>query len=200
MGAFLTLTADSLGTSPIHRAVYVMENFQGIHPSPPPGDVEISEPDVRQAKTIKEILKAHANNDTCASCHRTIDPYGYAFENFDPVGAWRTTYSAHLEEANTKGARRASHRDDEIPIDASATFRNGKSYHNIIQFRALMQTEQNRDRFVRCFISKLLMYANGVPSQSYSAVDDIMAVSASHDYRIVDTIAAVINSPLFREK
>ena len=93
MGAFLTLTADSLSTSPIHRAVYVMENFLGIHPTPPPPNVKILEPDVRQAKTIKEILAAHTTEENCASCHKTIDPYGYAFENFDPTGAWREFYS-----------------------------------------------------------------------------------------------------------
>ena len=94
MGAFLTLTADSLGTSPIHRAVYVMENFLGIEPTPPPADVKIAEPDVRQAKTIREILALHASDQICASCHKTIDPYGYAFENFGPMGEWRDFYAS----------------------------------------------------------------------------------------------------------
>ena len=94
MGAFLTLTADSLGTSPIHRAVYVMENFMGIEPTPPPADVKITEPDVRQAKSIREILALHASDKTCASCHKTIDPYGYAFENFGPMGEWRDFYAS----------------------------------------------------------------------------------------------------------
>jgi len=87
MAAFLTATADSLATSPIHRAVYVMENFMGIHPTPPPAEVVITEPDVRQAKTIKEVLAAHIADQNCATCHHTIDPWGYAFENFDPTGA-----------------------------------------------------------------------------------------------------------------
>ena len=66
MGAFLTLTADSLGTSPIHRAVYVMENFMGIRPTPPPADVKITEPDMRQAKTIKRDTRpAHVRYDLC---------------------------------------------------------------------------------------------------------------------------------------
>lgn len=70
MGAFLTLTADTLSTSPIHRAVYVMENFMGIHPPPPPpADVEIREPGIRSAKTIREVLAAHQSDATCAACH-----------------------------------------------------------------------------------------------------------------------------------
>ena len=108
MGAFLTSTADSLSTSPIHRAVYVMENFLGIEPTPPPADVEITEPDVRQATTIKEILQAHASDENCASCHQKIDPFGYAFENFGPDGSWRDVYTVQDEAAQpaTKKARR----------------------------------------------------------------------------------------------
>ena len=63
-----------------------------------------------------------------------------------------------------------------------------------------MQTKANRDRFVRCFVVKLLTYANGVEPDEYSEVEKIVAKSAEHEYRIVDTIAAVIHSPLFREQ
>lgn len=58
----------------------------------------------------------------------------------------------------------------------------------------------NRDRFVRCFITKLLIYANGAEPNDYSEVERILEKSAEHDYRIVDTIAAVVDSPLFREE
>ena len=65
-----------------------------------------------------------------------------------------------------------------------------------------MMTDANRDRFVRCFITKLLTYANGAePEKSdFAEIDQILAESAEQDYRIVDTIAAVIHSPLFREE
>ncbi len=203
MGSFLTLTADSLGTSPIHRAVYVLENFMGITPAPPPGDIEIQEPDVRQAKTIKEILNAHIAQETCASCHRSIDPYGYAFENFDPQGGWRDEYVAmvvpELGEAKVKGKKKNRAKPKGLPIDASAQFRNGKSYQDIVGFRKLMQTKANQEQFVRCFIEKLLTYANGTEPEDAGQVEKILAKSAEDDYRIVDTIAAVIDSPLFRE-
>ena len=218
MGAFLTLTADTLGTSPIHRAIYVMENFLGIHPSPPPANVNIEEPDVRQAKTIKEILSAHAADETCASCHRNIDPYGYAFENFDPVGAWRDEYTMHIRTRPPGNALLDIQRENErlaelglppiampwedkpIPVDASAKFRNGLKYRDIVEYRRLLQSEVNRDRFVRCFIGKLLTYANGAEPENYWELEKIMARSAQHGYRIIDTIAAVIDSPLFREE
>ena len=199
MGAFLTSTADSLGTSPIHRAVYVMENFLGIHPKPPPADVEISEPDVRQAKTIKEILEAHRSDRSCASCHQGIDPYGYAFENFGPDGSWRDIYSNREsgEIKNTSARRRDK---AEIPIDASAAFASGENYRDIIGFRKIMNSATNQRRFVRCFVEKLLTYANGEePSASdYAEVEAIVNISAQHDFRIIETIAAAIDSPLFR--
>lgn len=204
MGAFLTLTADSLGTSPIHRAVYVLENFMGIKPAPPPGDVEIMEPDVRQAKTIKEILQAHIAEKTCASCHQSIDPYGYAFENFDPMGAWREEYVQmivpDLSEAKVRENKKKLEKPKSLPIDASAKFRSGKNYQDIVGFRQLMKTKANEEQFVRCFINKLLTYAHGTEPEDAAETERILARSAENDYRVVDTIAAVIDSPLFRER
>ena len=217
MGAFLTLTADSLATSPIHRAVYVMEKFLGIRPPPPPADVEIAEPDVRQAKTIKEILAAHTTDPTCASCHRSIDPYGYAFENFDPTGAWRDEYTMHIaakpsrealleiEQQNRQRAARglapAERRWERapIPIDAASRFPDGAPYGGIVEYRRRLLDDEYRDRFVRCFIRKLLTYANGREVEDSPEIESILARSAENDYRILDTIAAVIDSPLFRE-
>ncbi len=217
MGAFLTLTADSLSTSPIHRGVYVMEKFLGIHPAPPPGDVEIAEPDIRQARTVKEVLAAHTTDPTCASCHRTIDPYGYAFENFDPVGTWRDEYTAHVgpkpsrarlaEIENEDRQRKAAGlglverpwEQPPIPVDAAARLPDGKSYRDIVEFRRLMLSAENRDRFVRCFIRKLLLYANGAEPGAHAEIESIVARSAANGYRIVDTIAAVVHSGLFRE-
>lgn len=214
MGAFLTLTADTLSTSPIHRAVYVMENFMGIHPAPPPADVEITEPDVRAARTIREVLAAHQTDATCAACHQNIDPFGYAFENFDPIGAWREMYvdpaagsgdsppeGSAKKAGKQKGSKkkRKSQTLTSIPIDASATFLSGAQYKDIREFRELMKNDASRQRFVRCFVTKLLTYANGIEPENFSEVEAIVKKSAEHDYQIVETIAAVIDSALFRE-
>ncbi len=218
MGAFLTLTADTLSTSPIHRAVYVMEKFLGIRPAPPPADVEIAEPDVRQAKTIKEILAAHTTDPTCASCHRSIDPYGYAFENFDPVGAWREEYTGHIAprpsraellEIEVRDQARAARglapaerpwEAEPIAVDVSSRLPGGSGYRDIVEYRRHLLSAQSRERFVRCFVTKLLTYANGREVEDGPAVDGILSRSAENGYRIVDTIAAVIDSPLFREE
>lgn len=217
MGAFLTLTADSLGTSPIHRAVFVMEKFLGIHPPPPPANVDITEPDIRQAKTIKQILAAHTADPACASCHAGIDPYGYAFENFDPVGAWRDSYTEHIAPRPSKQAlveigeqerQRAAKglptlprpwESKPIPVDASATFPSGIEYRDIIEFRRHLLSEENLEHFVRCFIAKLLIYANGAEPENEAEIESILSQSAQNEHRIVDTIAAVLDSALFRE-
>ena len=217
MGAFLTLTADTLSTSPIHRAVYVMEKFMGLHPAPPPPDVNITEPDVRQAKTIKEILGAHTADPSCASCHLSIDPWGYAFESFDPVGAWRDEYTMHiarkpsreqLAEIENQDRERAESglppiarpwENKPIPVDAASRFPGGARYKDITEYRKHLLTDENRDRFVRCFIVKLLTYANGMEPNDDLELDKILSRSAENGYRIIDTIAAVVDSPLFRE-
>ncbi len=198
MGAFLTSTADTQTTSPIHRAVYVMENLMGIHPSPPPPDIEITEPDVRNAKTIREVLAAHTKDTSCAACHASIDPWGFAFENFAPTGAWRDDYR-EFGNITMPDKQMRPMLGSVKPVDASARFRNGTSYSDIKEFKQLMMSDANRDRFVRCFISKLLTYANGEePIANFAEIDQILAKSAENEYRIVDTIAAVADSPLFR--
>ena len=217
MGAFLTLTADSLGTSPIHRAVYVMEKFLGIHPPQPPADVNITEPDIRQAKTIKQILAAHTEDVSCASCHAGIDPYGYAFENFDPVGAWRDNYTEHIApRPSTQALLEIEEQDRQraagglptlprpweskpIPVDASATLPGGTEYRDIIEFRRHLLRRENLERFVRCFITKLLIYANGAEPENEPEIQSILSQSAQSEHRIVDTIAAVVDSALFRK-
>lgn len=205
MGAFLTLTADTLSTSPIHRAVYVMENFMGIHPVPPPANVEITEPDIRSARTIREVLQAHRSDASCAACHQNIDPFGYAFENFDPIGAWRDDYIDVSQPVGKDGDFETGAKPNKkrgvttIPIDASASFPSGATYKDITEFRKLMQDNTSRDRFVSCFVVKLLTYANGVEPKSFTEIEAILKQSAMHDYRIIETMAAVIDSPLFRE-
>ena len=200
--------------STIHRAVYVMENFMGIEPTPPPPDVKITEPDIRQAKTIKEILAAHTSDATCASCHQTIDPYGFAFENFGPMGEWRDFYPTQNADTNSddkvaggskpadepsektslpgkkgesveKNANHKKQRKSEvqsklIAVDASAKFRGGSQYRNIVEYRKLMEANAARDRFVRCFITKLSIYANGTEPEDYSELEKILEKSAEN--------------------
>src|SRR6185369_8301542 len=91
-GSVLTVSANGIETSPVTRGVWVLENILGTPPSPPPDNVPPIDPDIRGAKSMREILAKHRNNPSCFECHKKIDPLGFALENFDPIGAWRTKY------------------------------------------------------------------------------------------------------------
>ena len=91
-GSILTLTANGVDTSPVIRGIWVLESLLGTPPAPPPPDVEPIDPDVRGAKTVKDLLEKHRSVQARADCHAKIDPYGFALEYFDPVGGYRPTY------------------------------------------------------------------------------------------------------------
>jgi len=90
----LNVTSNGTTTSPVVRGVWILERLLGTPPSPPPPDVPAIEPDIRGASTIQEQLEKHRSIQQCGSCHRKIDPYGFALENFDVIGGWRQHYRA----------------------------------------------------------------------------------------------------------
>ena len=94
MGSVLKVTANGTTTSPIIRGSWVLERILGTPPPKPPLDVEAIEPDIRGATTIREQLARHRDVESCASCHRKIDPPGFALESFDVIGGWRDHYRA----------------------------------------------------------------------------------------------------------
>ncbi|MEY5009673.1 MAG: hypothetical protein RLZZ253_812 [Verrucomicrobiota bacterium] len=98
------VTSNGSVTSPVARGKWLLDNFLGTPAPPPPPDVPPIEPDIRGATTIKEQLSKHRQIASCASCHRKIDPLGFALENFDVIGGWRENYRALTEG---KGRQRA---------------------------------------------------------------------------------------------
>jgi len=90
--SILKLTTNASYTSPVKRGAWILERILGTPPSPPPPNVEAVEPDIRGATTIREQLDKHKNVAVCASCHKHIDPPGFALESFDVVGGWRERY------------------------------------------------------------------------------------------------------------
>jgi hypothetical protein len=96
----LNITSNGTTTSPVVRGVWVLERLLGTPAPPPPPDVPAIEPDIRGATTIQEQLAKHRSIAQCAACHRKIDPYGFALENFDVIGGWREKYRALEPTAN----------------------------------------------------------------------------------------------------
>ena len=143
--AVLTMTATPLRTSPIKRGAWVATTIFNDPPPPPPDVVpEIEADDATiEAKglTIRERLKQHATDQTCASCHARIDPLGFALESFDPIGRWREKYSSGL------------------PIDSSGKLFGEAQFKDIEAFKDAIL--ERPEKFMRAFSEHLLSYALG---------------------------------------
>ena len=137
----LTVTANGVDTSPVVRGIWLLENILGTPPPPPPPDVDPLDPDVRGAKSIRDQLEKHRSNESCAECHRKIDPLGFALENFDAIGRHRSKY----------------HRGPKI--DASGVLPNGAEFAGFNAFRNLLMAD--KDKFARALTEKLMAYALG---------------------------------------
>ena len=178
-GSFLTASANGVDTSPVVRGIDMLEKLLGYTPPPPPDDVPDIEPDIRGAKTIREQLAKHREIATCAECHRKIDPFGFALENFDAIGRWRNEYGKNM------------------PIDASGELPNGDAFSTVPEFgKHIIKRE---GQFSRSLTEKLLTYAIGrelVPSDR-PAIDAILREMRQDNKGLRDLIEAVVLSEVF---
>ena len=173
-------SANGVDTSPVVRGIYVLENLLGQSPPPPPPDVPVLESDVREAKTIRDQLALHREIATCAECHRKIDPLGFALENFDAAGLWRTSYDKqHLK------------------IDASGVLPNGESFSGASEFQALLS--RRSEDFSRCLIEKMMTYALGrtLGLGDRAAIDKIERDLLADQSGLRDLITGVVLSDPF---
>jgi hypothetical protein len=180
----LTLTANGVDTSPVIRGVWLLENILGAPPAPPPPNVPAIEPDIRGAKTIREQLEKHRENEACATCHRQIDPPGFALETFDPIGRWRGHYPLG---------------DKHPPIDSSGRF-GSTEFQDVRSFKAALLSR--RDQCARCFVEKLLVFALGreLTVADRPQIRQIVEGTAADGYRVRDLVLACVTSELFTGK
>jgi hypothetical protein len=181
-GALLATTSYPDRTSPVLRGKFLLDNIFGLPvPPPPPGvDTNLAENKPGAVATsIRERLAKHRTNPGCASCHSVIDPLGFALENFDVIGGWRT-----VDESGK-------------PVDASGTTLSGAKVEGLSGLRALL-LEQS-DQFPRTVTEKLLAYALGRRLEYYDrpAVRKIVRDMANHDYRWSSLILGIVESPPF---
>jgi len=142
----LTATSNGVETSPVVRGIWILENILGTPPSPPPPDVEPLEPDIRGAASIREQLQKHRKVETCAECHRKIDPLGFAMEIYDPIGAYRKEYR------NDNGRPIGK-------IESSGELPTGESFKNMADLKTLLL--DRKEQFARCLTEKMLTYGLG---------------------------------------
>ena len=151
-GSILTLTSYANRTSPVLRGKYVLANILGAPPPPPPADVPalITEnKNSGKALSMREAMAQHRTNPACAGCHARMDPIGFALDNFDAVGRYRT-----VSESGD-------------PIDSSGTFPDGSKFEGMDGLRNVLLSRP--EEFVLTMTGQLLTYSLGRSLEYYDA-------------------------------
>lgn len=170
-------------TSPVLRGNWVVETLLGEKLPRPPANVPIL-PDVAGGtdnRTTRQMVEKHVSDPNCAACHVRIDPLGFAFENFDPIGRWRTQEAPGL------------------PVDARAKLRDGTEFEGIDGLRTYLLSKK-KDVVVRLFCRKLLGYALGRATtlSDTATIDRMVADLNRNEGRVEAAVLAVVASPQFR--
>jgi hypothetical protein len=181
-GALLATTSYPDRTSPVLRGKWLLNNILGLPVPPPPPGVDTNLAEIKPGApppSIRERLAEHRQNPSCNSCHSVIDPLGFALENFDVIGGWRT-----LDESGKA-------------VDTSGTTASGAKVEGLSGLRALLLDEPQQ--FPRTVTEKLLAYALGRRLEYYDrpTVRKIVRDAAAHDYRWSALILGVVESPAF---
>ncbi len=180
-GSFLTVSSYATRTSPVLRGKWVLENLLGL-PPPPPLPAVPALPENRETgrkQSMRERLAQHRDNPACSGCHRLMDPIGFALENYDAVGRWRTI-------------------EDGAPIDASGGLPDGRSFAGVSGLRQALLGRP--DVFTTTFTEKLLTYALGRGVEYYDApaVRKIVRQAQAKDSRFSAVVLGIAESVPFR--
>jgi hypothetical protein len=178
-GSILSITSYATRTSPVIRGNWILENLLGTPPPPPPPNVpSLDDERIDASLPIRERLAAHREKAACASCHELIDPVGFALENFDAVGRWRTL-------------------DGGKPIDAGGALPSGAEFDGVGGLEAAIL--ERPEFFVRTLTEKLLTYAIGRGIEPFDdpAIRKIVREAAGNDYRFSDLILGITSSEPF---
>jgi mono/diheme cytochrome c family protein len=180
-GALLAATSYPDRTSPVLRGKFLLDNIFGLPVPPPPAGVDTNLADKPGAvpKSIRERLAQHRTSPTCNGCHSVLDPLGFALENFDVIGGWRT-----IDESGG-------------PVDASGTTASGRKIEGLRGLRAALLDEP--EQFPRTLTEKLMGYALGRRIEYYDrpAVRKIVRDAAAQNYRWSALITGIAKSPTF---
>ena len=190
MGGVLGLTSDGTRHRPVHRGVWLSETIFNKTPPPPPANVDPIEPVPPEGEkiTIRQRMEAHTRDPNCAACHKSIDPLGLAFDQYDAIGQWRT--HEHIPTGVGKNP----------PVDASGTLTDGRTFNGSVEFKELLLDD--RDRFARAFIEHLCTYAlrRVLTVDDKEDVSNILSEAKKKNYQIKDIVRAVAVSDLLRKR
>lgn len=178
--SILTLTSNPTRTSPVKRGKWVLENILGTPPPPPPPDAgELPEDGKQLTGSLRQRMEQHRSKAICASCHQRMDPLGFALENYDGIGAWRT-------------------KDGKFDIDAAGKLPSGQSFSGPRELRVVLKGKAGE--FRRCLTEKMLTYALGRGLEAYDkcTVDEICQALVRNNDRFSTLILAVVKSEPFQ--
>jgi mono/diheme cytochrome c family protein len=183
-GGVLMVTSYPNRTAPVLRGAWILERILGTPPAAPPPDVEAFPETVEgeKAKTVRERMEAHRANPSCYSCHVVMDPLGFALENFDAIGQWRSI-----------------DRYAGSPIDAGGQLVDGTKVNSPAALRQALAA--NQEQFAQALTEKLLMYALGrtVEYHDMPLVRRIVRDAASNGYRFSSIVKGIVESAQFQK-
>ena len=181
-GSILTVTSYPTRTSPVVRGHWLLEQILGTPPPPPPPNVPglPESGEGNKPASVRERLELHRKNPICANCHAPMDPLGFALENYDAIGKWRTT--------NEAGG----------PIDASGVFPDGTTFDGLGGLKTVLESQE--EQFVTTLTEKLLTYALGRGLEYYDMpqVRSIVRQAAADDYRWSSLLLEIVRSVPFQ--
>ena len=182
-GSMLTVTSVATRTSPVSRGKWVLENLLGTPaPVPPPGvETNLGGAEAAKTSSLRQRLEAHRASPVCASCHRIMDPMGFALENFDLVGEWREF-------------------DGPSRIDSTGQLADGTPVKGPGDLRRAVLGRS--DAFMTTATEKLYTYALGRPVHSYDmpTVRAIVRRAAANDNRFSSLVMGIIESDAFQKR
>jgi hypothetical protein len=179
----LAVTSNPTRTSPVKRGRWILEQFLGAPPPPPPPNVPelpSKSEDVSTA-SLRKRMEVHRQNPACANCHAKMDPIGFALENYDAVGAYRT-------------------KDGAFDIDASGEFADGSKFSGPGDLKSIILAK--REDFVRCLAEKMLTYALGRGVEYYDrpTIEKIVRSMPGQEYKIQGMILEIVLSEPFLKR
>ena len=182
MASVLTVSSYATRTSPVIRGKWVLENILNAPPPPPPPDVQLlDEKTIGTKMSMREQLKLHRSNPTCASCHARMDVLGFGLENYDAIGAWRS-------------------KDGNFELDASGTFPSGETFAGPEQLKKLLAS--NPKPFADCFAEKMMTFAlgRGVERSDRRSIAAIVKAAAAQQFRMQTFIVEIVKSAPFQKR
>jgi hypothetical protein len=181
-GSILTVTSYPNRTSVVQRGKWILEALLGAPPPPPPPGIPDFQPKGKDGRqlSVRESMELHRSNAVCASCHARMDPLGFALENYDGVGKWRT------KEAG-------------VTIDPAGKMPDGGVFQGPAGLKKALLAS-HRDEFLATITDKLLTYGLGRGLEYYDmpAVRAISRQAAKEDYRVSALVTAIVQSTPFQ--